>query len=31
MLPSWHALNEYLPLALDMYENPGDYIDGSDE
>jgi len=25
MLPSWHALNEYLPLALDMYENPGQY------
>lgn len=28
MLPSWHGLNTYLPLALDMYENPEKYKDG---
>lgn len=25
MLPSWCGLNTYLPLALDMYDNPGKY------
>ena len=25
MLPSWRALNEYLPLALEMYDHPERY------
>lgn len=25
MLPSWRALNKYLPIALDMYKNPDTY------
>ena len=28
MLPSWRALNKYLPRALDMYQNPENYKRG---